>query len=305
MADFEEVLRKLFLLLILTRFFADLIFGIKWNNSMGQNPICIFEIGQYPLIREAARLASEVLYLVGGMIKPGIKAIELDEAAETWIREQGHIPTFKGYYDFPASLCISINENIVHGIPNTRILEEGDIVSIDVGVTIREKFKNQNFDYVGDNAFTFPCGKISTKLSRLLMHTNEGLWAGIDAIKAGAYVSDIAKAVENIAQKNRYGNVKEFGGHGVGPKYHCEPFIPNYADYFSGLPDTQIQAGMVLAVEPMFNLGSSSVVKHRDGWTISTADRKASAHFEHEILVLEEGIEVITDTRNSRAWACL
>jgi len=272
---------------------------------MGQNPICIFEPSQYDLIREAGRLAGEVLHLVGDMIKPGITSLELDEAAETWIRAQGHIPTFKGYYGFPNTLCISINENIVHGIPSSKALVEGDIVSIDVGVTIKEKFNNQDFDYVGDNAFTFPCGQVSPKASRLLTHTNEGLWAGINAIKVGGYISDIAKAIESVAKPNRYGNVREFGGHGVGPKYHCEPFIPNFADYYNAAPDTEIKEGMVLAIEPMFNLGVSGVIKHRDGWTITTADRKASAHFEHEVLVTKDGIEVITDVRKTRSWACV
>lgn len=265
-------------------------------------PICIFEPGQYDLIREAGRLAGEVLHLAGARIKPGITPLELDEFAETWIREQGHIPTFKGYMDFPNTLCMSINENVVHGIPNSKPLKEGDIVSIDVGVSIKEKFNNKDFFYVGDNAFTFPVGEISPKVKRLLEHTNEGLWAGIDAIKAGNYVSDIAKAIEAVAKKHRYGNVMEFGGHGVGPEYHCEPFIPNFSSFFDGYPDTEIKAGMVLAIEPMFNIGSSNITKHRDGWTITTADRKPSAHFEHEVLVTKDGIEVITDVRKTRGW---
>ncbi len=269
---------------------------------MPSNPICIFEPSQYDLIREAGRLAGEVLQLAGDMIKPGVTPLELDEFAEAWIRERGHIPTFKGYYGFPNTLCISINEQIVHGIPHSKPINDGDVVSIDVGVTIREKFNNADFDYVGDNAFTFPCGEVNPKVKKLLEHTNEGLWAGVDQIKAGNHISDISRAVENVAKANRYGNVKEFGGHGVGPKYHCEPFIPNFVEFFNGYQDTEIAVGMVLAIEPMFNIGSSNIVKHKDGWTISTADRKPSAHFEHEILVTADGIEVITDVRGTRGW---
>ncbi len=265
-------------------------------------PICIFEPGQYDAIREAGRLAGEVLHLSGEQIKPGCTPLELDEFAETWIREQGHIPTFKGYMGFPNTLCISVNDEIVHGIPSDRKIKEGDIVSIDVGVTLTEKFKDKDFTYVGDNAFTFPCGELSPKVKRLLENTNKGLWAGIDQIEAGKKISDIARAVESVASGLRYGNVREFGGHGVGPEYHCEPFIPNFSEYFDHFPDNEIQVGMVLAVEPMFNIGSSSINKHKDGWTISTADRKPSAHFEHEVLVRADGIEVITDVRSTRDW---
>jgi len=270
---------------------------------MPGKPICIFEPGQYDLIREAGRLAGEVLHLCGDMIKPGITPLELDDFAETWIRQQGHIPTFKGYYGFPGTLCISVNEEVVHGIPGSRPLKSGDVVSIDVGVSIKESFKNRDFFYVGDNAFTFPVGEVSPKVARLLQHTNQGLWAGIDAVKPGNMISDIASAVESLAKSHRYGNVEEFGGHGVGPEYHCEPFIPNFTEFYRDYPDTQIQVGMVLAIEPMFNIGSSHIVKHKDGWTISTADRKPSAHFEHEVLVTDSGIEVITDVRKTRGWA--
>lgn len=263
-------------------------------------PICIFEPGQYDLIREAGRLAGEVLHLSGEKAKPGVTPRELDEFAEQWIRDQGHVPTFKGYMGFPATLCISVNENVVHGIPDDKPLKDGDIVSIDVGVTVTEKFKGEDFKYVGDNAFTFPCGEVTPKVARLLNNTNKGLWAGVDAIKAGGMISDISKAVEGVAVNGHYGNVMEFGGHGIGPEYHCEPFIPNFTRYFEAVPDVEIQVGMVLAVEPMFNLGVSGVKKMRDGWTIKTADGKASAHFEHSVLVTPEGIDVITNSRNTR-----
>ena len=269
---------------------------------MPANPVCIFEPGQYDMIREAGRLAGEVLHLCGDMVKPGVTPLELDEFAEQWIRDQGHIPTFKGYMGFPNTLCISVNENIVHGIPNERAFKEGDIISIDVGVSVTEPFKGSNFVYVGDNAFTFPVGEVSPKVKKLLTTTNEGLWAGVDACKAGNTICDISKAIEAVCKGMRFGNVKDFGGHGVGPNYHCEPFIPNYADFFKHYADYDIQVGMVLAIEPMFNIGVSDISKHKDGWTITTADRKPSAHFEHEVLIKVDGIEVITDVRNTRGW---
>ena len=269
---------------------------------MPANPKCIFEPGQYDSMREAGRMAGEALHKSGEMAKVGVTPLELDEFAETWIREQGHIPTFKGYYGFPNTLCISINDKIVHGIPDSKPLREGDIVSIDVGVTVTEKFNGEDFDYVGDNAFTFAVGAVTPKIERLLEATNKGLWAGIEAIEAGKTIRDIAKAIEAIAKEGRYGNVRDFGGHGVGPNYHCDPFIPNFEGFFDQYPDTVIEVGMVLAIEPMFNIGVSEVKKHKDGWTITTADRKPSAHFEHEVLVMADGIEVITDVRNTKGW---
>ena len=263
-------------------------------------PIYIFTEEQFPLMREAARLAGEVLHLVGEKVQPGITLLELDSFAEEWIRSQGATPTFKGYMDFPNTLCISVNENIVHGIPNERILKEGDLVSIDVGVTITKDFQGKPFTYVGDNAFTFPCGEISPKNQRLLKATNEALWAGLEAIEAGKHISDIAVAIEAIANKYRFGNVKEFGGHGIGPAYHCQPFIPNFTEYFKHFQDDEIKVGMVLAIEPMLNLGGSAIKKHRDGWTIMTADRKNSAHFEHSASVTSTGVEFITDVKNSK-----
>lgn len=263
-------------------------------------PICIFEPEQYDHIREAGRLAGEVLHLAGAMVKPGAIPREIDEFAEQWIRDQGHIPTFKGYHGFPATLCISVNEDIVHGIPNDKPLKDGDVVSIDVGVTVTEKFKDGEFTYVGDNAFTFAAGEPSPKVKRLLYNTNKGLWAGLDQIKAGKQISDITRAVEDVAKLNHYGNVRDYGGHGIGPDYHCDPFIPNFMDYFNYAKDHEIQVGMVLAVEPMFNLGASGTKVLKDGWTVKTSDRKPSAHFEHSVLVLEDSVEIITNTRNTR-----
>ena len=267
---------------------------------MASNPVYIFEEGQYDAIREAGRLAGEVLHLAGAMIKPGVLPTELDEFAEDWIIEQGCIPTFKGYHGFPATLCISANDQIVHGIPSDKAFKEGDIVSLDVGVTLTEKFNGEDVKYVGDNAFTFACGELSSKTQQLLIDTNRGLWAGLDQIKAGNKISDITKAIEEIAKEKHYGNVADYGGHGIGPEYHCEPFIPNFTRYFDTVPDTEIEVGMVLAVEPMFNLGSSRTKVMKDKWTVVTEDRKNSAHFEHSVLVKKDGVEIITNTRNTR-----
>ena len=263
-------------------------------------PICIFAEEQFTHMRRAGRLAGEVLHLVGEKVRPGVSLLELDAFAEDWIRSQGAIPTFKGYMGFPNTLCTSVNENIVHGIPNDRELKEGDLVSIDVGVTITEDFNGQPFTYVGDNAFTFPCGEVSSKSKRLLKATNEALWAGLEAIAAGKFISDIAAAIEAVANRYRFGNVKEFGGHGIGPAYHCQPFIPNFTEYFRHFPDDEIKVGMVLAIEPMLNVGGSGIKKHKDGWTIMTADRKNSAHFEHSALITNDAVEIITDVKNSK-----
>jgi methionyl aminopeptidase len=263
-------------------------------------PICIFTEEQFPHMRRAGALAGEILHLVGEKVRPGVTLLELDTFAEEWIRDQGATPTFKGYMGFPSTLCTSVNENIVHGIPTDRELKVGDLVSIDVGVTVTEDFNGKPFTYVGDNAFTFPCGEISPKSKRLLKATNAALWAGLEVIQAGKHISDIAAAIEAVAKEYRFGNVKEFGGHGIGPSYHCQPFIPNFLEYFNHFPDDEIKIGMVLAIEPMLNIGGSAIKKHKDGWTIMTADRKNSAHFEHSALITSSGVEIITDVEKTK-----
>jgi methionyl aminopeptidase len=267
---------------------------------MSGNSKHIYKESEYENLRTAGWLAGEVLHLAGAMCVPGANLLEIDKFAHDWITEKGHKPTFLGYHGFPNTLCISVNEQIVHGIPNERLLKEGDIVSIDVGVTVTAEHEGQDKTYVGDNAFTFPVGEITPKIKRLLKVNNDGLWAGLDAIKAGNMISDIAKAVEAVVKPLRYGNVKEYGGHGIGPDYHCQPFIPNYESFFKFQADEEIEVGMVLAVEPMFCLGNSTTKKHRDGWTVVTADRKPAAHFEHSALVKADGIEIITDARKTR-----
>ena len=258
-------------------------------------PVTIYEKDQIELVKKAGKLAGEALDFVSKSVKAGMSTWDLDEIAEKWIRSQGAIPTFKGYMGFPASLCTSVNHEVVHGIPNKeKILKEGDIISLDIGVTVREKFKGEEWNYIGDTARTVPVGPISSAVSKLLEDTNESLYKGIEVCKVGKTIKDISIAVNNIAIKNKYGIVRMFGGHGIGPNYHSEPFIPNWPEYFEQNENSEIKEGMLLCIEPMFNLGSDDVRKLKDDWTIITSDHKFSAHFEHTILVTTDGPYITT-----------
>ncbi|MBI3590888.1 MAG: type I methionyl aminopeptidase [Candidatus Melainabacteria bacterium] len=257
--------------------------------------ITIYEKEQYKPIKEAGRLAGLALDLVCRSAKAGISTWDLDKIAEEWIRSQGAIPTFKGYLGFPASLCTSVNHEVVHGIPSKqKILMDGDIISLDIGVTVREKFKGKDWGYIGDTARTVKIGSVNSNVSKLLDDTELSLYKGIECCKVGKTVKDISASVNNVAQEKKYGVVRMFGGHGIGPDYHSEPFIPNWPEYFSQNNNTEIKAGMLLCIEPMFNLGSDDVRKLKDDWTIVTADHKISAHFEHTILVTEDGSYITT-----------
>ncbi len=251
--------------------------------------ITIFHEDQYEPILKAGKLAGEVLDLVCRSIKPGMSTWDLDKIAEEWILSKGAIPTFKGYCGFPATLCTSVNQEVVHGIPNkNKILKEGDIVSLDVGVTLKGTFNGVEWEYIGDTARTAGVGEVSSNVQKLMDDTNLSLYEGIKFCKSGMTIKDIASAVENVAKNNKYGIVRAFGGHGIGPKYHADPFIPNWAEYFSFNENTEIKPGMLLCIEPMFNLGSDDVRKMKDDWTIVTTDHKSSAHFEHTILITEK-----------------
>lgn len=263
-------------------------------------PITIYQKDQYELVKKAGKLAGEARDLACRLAKPGVSTLEIDEKVEKWIRDQGGIPTFKGYMGFPGSVCVSINQEVVHGIPSKeRVLKEGDVVSFDVGVTIKEKFNGNEFNYIGDTARTVAVGEISSQAKRLLQDTNSSLFKGIEACKPGNTIKDISTAVYNIAKSGNYGIVRTFGGHGVGSNYHEEPFIPNWPEYFDTVPNIDIKAGMLLCIEPMFNLGSDDVRKLKDDWTIVTADHKLSAHFEHTILITEEGPYITTKTKEN------
>ena len=257
--------------------------------------VTIYEKDQYEAIKLAGELAGGALAKACESARPGISTWELDRITEEWIRSKGAIPTFKGYLGFPASLCTSVNHEVVHGIPSKdKILKEGDIISLDVGVTVKEKFNGKEWNYIGDTARTVSTGNINSQVKKLLEDTETSLFKGIEQCKAGKTIKDISTAVNAVALKSRYGIVRMFGGHGIGPSYHSEPFIPNWPEYFMQNENSEIKAGMLLCIEPMFNLGTDDVRKLKDNWTIITADHKLSAHFEHTILVTEDGLIITT-----------
>jgi methionyl aminopeptidase len=236
------------------------------------------------LFRQAGKLAGIVLETISNLVEPGISTWELDRVAEKMIRDAGAIPTFKGYRNFPATICASVNEEVVHGIPSKqKLLKEGDIISMDIGVTMSRQENGKRLDFIGDTAITVPVGKISPRLEKLLADTKESLYAGIKVSKAGATLDDIGGAIEDIAVANNYGIVREYGGHGIGYNYHEDPFILN----FRTGSKTKLKAGMVIAIEPMFNQGGDKVRLKRDNWTVVTTDYKPSAHFEHSILIID------------------
>ncbi|WP_419241295.1 type I methionyl aminopeptidase [Cardinium endosymbiont of Nabis limbatus] len=216
-------------------------------------------------------------------VQPGVSSLALDTMVEEIIRSNGAEPVFKGYRGFPNATCISINDGVVHGIPSNRCLHEGDIVAIDIGV----KYKG----YIGDSAWTYPVGNISDAKKFLLAHTEKALWAGLAVIKAGIRLSTISHAIGQYATQHKLSIVKELGGHGVGTMLHDPPQIQNYGKPNQG---PILKAGMVLAIEPILNLGHPAIKTLQDGWTIVTKDGKDSAHFEHTIAVEEEGYAILT-----------
>lgn len=247
--------------------------------------------GEIEAMKEAGRVSAQVLRLVGAAVEPGISTAELDALAERLFREEGALPAFKGYHGFPGSICASVNDQIVHGIPSkSTVLREGDIISIDTGAIVD--------GWYGDNAWTYPVGKISQEIERLLAITEEAMWSGLNAARAGNTLGDIGSAVEHHAKKGRLGVVRELVGHGVGRDMHEEPNVPNYGRAHTG---RKLEEGMVLAIEPMFNLGSRKIRYGNDGWLISTRDGKASAHFEKMVAITAEGpVVVTTETQHKR-----
>lgn len=239
---------------------------------------------QIECMKEAGRVSAKVLRLAGGIIKPGISTLEIDQFIERMIRMEGAIPGFKGLYGFPGSACISVNDAIVHGIPSASvILKEGDIVSIDTGATVD--------GWVGDNAWTFPVGKISEEKQRLLDVTEKCMWAGLDAARVGNRLGDIGAAVQSIAEAAGYGVVREYVGHGIGRSMHEDPNVPNYGRRHTGL---KLEEGMILAIEPMINMGTHRTKEGSDGWIVYTADGKPSAHFEKTVAITKDGPVITT-----------
>ena len=228
------------------------------------------------IMRESALIVSRTLGLLAEKIGPGVTPLALDKIAHDYIRDQGAVPGFLGFNGFPNSLCISVNEAVVHGIPGDVPFKEGDIVSIDCGA-----IKN---GYYGDHAYSFAIGEISQEAEKLLRITKESLYLGIAQTRVGKRIGDIGHAIQYHAEKNGYGVVRELVGHGLGKSMHEDPQVPNYGKRGTG---KVLKEGIVLAIEPMINLGTDKVKFHRDGWTVTTRDNKPSAHFEHDVAIID------------------
>ena len=234
-------------------------------------------------IRQSGALLSKVHGELAKLIKEGITTKELDKRAEEYIRDNGAIPSFYNYNGFPASLCISVNETVVHGIPGEYRLKSGDIVSIDCGVYMN--------GYHADCAYTYPVGQVEPEVIKLLQVTKQSLYEGISQVAPGKRIGDIGYAIQSYVQIRGFSVVRELVGHGVGKDLHEDPQVPNYGKRGSG---AKIQNGMVLAIEPMINMGKRDVVHESDGWTIRTRDRKPSAHYEHTVALYNNKVEVLT-----------
>lgn len=235
------------------------------------------------LLRASNLLVSKTLGMLAGYIKPGISTLELDELAETYIRDNGGTPGFKNYNGFPSTLCTSVNEAVVHGIPSDYRLKDGDIISVDCGVILN--------GYYGDSAFTFPVGDVDPKVIRLLQVTRESLEAGVNAAVAGNRIGDISHAVQTVAEKAGYSVVRELVGHGIGKRLHESPEVPNFGRRGSG---PKLEKGLVICIEPMINMGRRETIQSGDGWTVKTADSKHSAHFEYAVAVDRGKPDVLT-----------
>ena len=255
----------------------------KWN-VIKKSP------AEIEAMKEACRVSAKVLREVGARVRPGVSTKELDDLCERLIRLEGGTPAFKGYGGFPGSICASVNEAIVHGIPSPNtILQEGDIISIDTGAVVN--------GWVGDNAWTFPVGQISPEKQRLLEVTEECMWAGLDAMREGNRLYDIGKAVQQIAEAAGYGVVREYVGHGIGRNMHEDPNVPNYYDRRY---DLKLEVGMVFAIEPMINMGTHETRAGDDHWIVYTADGLPSAHFEKMVAITEDGPIILTTEEGHR-----
>jgi len=236
------------------------------------------------VLREAGRIVAETHRLLAQAIRPGVTTAELNDIADRYIRSQKAVPSFKGYNDFPASICTSVNEQLVHGIPCAdRVLQDGDIISVDIGA----KFEG----YHGDSAWTYPVGTISDTAAKLLQVTEASLYAGLAQAKPNARLYDISYAIQKVVEDAGFSIVREYVGHGIGTNLHEEPQIPNY-----GLPNRgpRLKPGMTLAIEPMVNVGERYVRTLSDNWTVVTVDGSLCAHFEHTVAITEDGYEILT-----------
>ncbi len=235
------------------------------------------------LVRKSSLLVAKTHAEIAGLIKPGITTLALDKIAEEFIRDNGGIPAFKGYGGFPNSLCMSPNDQVVHGIPNDKFLENGEILSVDCGVVMN--------GYYGDSAFTYEVGEVDAETKQLLKVTKESLYKAIEMAVEGNRVGDIGYAVQKHAESFGYGVVRELVGHGVGKNLHESPEVPNYGRKGKGI---LLKEGLVIAIEPMINMGERGIMQHNDGWTITTLDNKPSAHFEHTIVVRKGKAEILS-----------
>ncbi|HET8679208.1 MAG TPA: type I methionyl aminopeptidase [bacterium] len=262
----------------------------------GEN-VVIKTPGDLARMRRAGRLAAEAIREVAAAVAPGVSTAALDQIADTFIRARGGVPSFKDYPGssgllprYPASICASINDEVVHGIPGPRVLQAGDIVSLDVGVLLD--------GFHGDVAVTVPVGAVGPDVRRLIEVTEEALARGIDAARPGARLGDVGWAIQSVIEAAGFSAVREFAGHGIGESLHEDPQVPNI-----GRPGTgpRLRPGMTLAIEPMVNMGTSDVFVEGDGWTVRTRDRSLSAHAEHTVAITENGPEVLTGLNGTRA----
>jgi methionyl aminopeptidase len=235
------------------------------------------------LIRESSLLVAKTHANLAGLIKPGVTTLALDKIAEEFIRDNGGVPAFKGYNGFPNTLCMSPNDQVVHGIPNDISLNNGEILSVDCGVVMN--------GYYGDSAFTYQVGEVSTKLEQLLRVTKESLYKGIEMAIVGKRIGDISSAIQSYAESFGFSVVRELVGHGIGKNLHESPEVPNYGRCGTG---SLLKEGLVIAIEPMINMGEKKIMQHNDGWTITTIDNKPSAHFEHTIVVRKGKAEILS-----------
>ncbi|MGN6645345.1 MAG: type I methionyl aminopeptidase [Cytophaga sp.] len=235
------------------------------------------------IIRESGKILGKAHAEIAKIIRPGVKTIELDKIAYQFIADNGGIPSFKGYNGFPSTLCISVNEVVVHGFPSEYELKDGDIISVDCGV----KYKG----FHSDSAYTYPVGNVKEEVLKLLRITKESLYKGIEQAVAGNRMGDIGYAVQTFVEKEGYSVVRELVGHGLGKSLHEKPEVPNYGNRGKGL---KLEENLVIAIEPMINLGKKNVVQENDGWTIRTSDRMPSAHFEHTVAVKKGKPEILT-----------
>ncbi|SMG36818.1 type I methionyl aminopeptidase [Arenibacter troitsensis] len=245
--------------------------------------IKIKTLEEIELMRESALIVSKTLGMLASEVKPGVTTLKLDSMAETFIRDHGGVPGFLGLYDFPNSLCMSPNAQVVHGIPNSTPLMEGDIISIDCGV-----LKN---GFYGDHAYTFEVGEVDAETKKLLQVSKESLYVGIREFKVGNRVGDVGYAIQQYTESHGYGVVRELVGHGLGREMHEDPEMPNYGKRGRG---KKFVEGMVVAIEPMINLGTRRIKQLKDGWTILTADNKPSAHFEHDVAIIDGKPELLS-----------